>query len=314
MEAGKRRTFEVVVPLVTAHGRAYGSLSAMVQGYGVANGNASYAAHSRYSGHSHTPFVLMSSTLGTAVWSQLQEEMQGRSQELSGCLFDVSPAWVPSDWRAFTGVASLWLSDADWDRIPAGARTSLLQWVAQGGLVFYCTSGNPVTRMTQAGLPGTGRNRGHGLGRIIGFTADEEDLSVTKVADAIKREAEEPSLDLLNGYTSGWPLEHAVGEMKVNAPLLILAVIVFAVVVGPINLLVFAGPRRRHRLFITTPLLSLGSALFMGGAHPGRRRHRGRGTARGARPVAAGAAGGGAGAGADVVDRRPALPGVPPGR
>lgn len=36
--------------------------------------------------------------------------------------------------------------------------------------------------------------------------------------------------------------------------------LVFAVLVGPVNLFVLAPARRRHRLFFATPLISLGAA------------------------------------------------------
>ncbi|MES2706891.1 MAG: hypothetical protein V4726_09850 [Verrucomicrobiota bacterium] len=39
--------------------------------------------------------------------------------------------------------------------------------------------------------------------------------------------------------------------------------LIFGVLVGPVNLFYFAGPGRRHRLFFTTPLISLGASAVL---------------------------------------------------
>ena len=45
--------------------------------------------------------------------------------------------------------------------------------------------------------------------------------------------------------------------------LIILILIIFSIIVGPVNLFVFAKSGRRHRLFFTTPLISLIAALLV---------------------------------------------------
>jgi hypothetical protein len=39
--------------------------------------------------------------------------------------------------------------------------------------------------------------------------------------------------------------------------------VAFAILVAPVNLFYFAGPGKRHRLFITTPIISLGACLLV---------------------------------------------------
>ena len=39
--------------------------------------------------------------------------------------------------------------------------------------------------------------------------------------------------------------------------------VLFGILVGPVNLFVLAKSGRRHRLFITTPLISLGASLLL---------------------------------------------------
>jgi hypothetical protein len=265
VEARGLGVFEVMVPVVTLPHGAHGSLTGTVQGYGVQRGHVSYAHGRAYGGHAKLPFVLMSTSLGTPIWSLLEEHCKETRREVSGSLFDASAAWIPGDWRAYTGVGSLWLSDVDWGRLPAAGRAAMLRWVAHGGSLVYCASGNAAARLAQAGFPGAGRNLAHGLGRIIPYDIQGSQLDVARLADAIVEHGEEPSEALQGGYGPDWQLAAALGDAKVNAPVLIVALVVFAVLIGPVNLLVFAGPRRRHRLFVTTPLLSLATAVGMGG-------------------------------------------------
>jgi len=60
-----------------------------------------------------------------------------------------------------------------------------------------------------------------------------------------------------------WPMLAAMGELKPNRPLILGFVLVFAALVGPVNLFGFAPAARRHRMFWTTPLISLGGSLVL---------------------------------------------------
>ena len=60
-----------------------------------------------------------------------------------------------------------------------------------------------------------------------------------------------------------WPLQDAFGSRDFNYLLFILVLVAFAIVVGPVNLFVFAKSGRRHRLFLTTPLISLGASALL---------------------------------------------------
>jgi hypothetical protein len=57
--------------------------------------------------------------------------------------------------------------------------------------------------------------------------------------------------------------ETAKDEVTRNAWLAVFLVC-FAVVVGPLNLFLFAPAQKRHRLFVTTPLIAVGASLLLG--------------------------------------------------
>ena len=68
--------------------------------------------------------------------------------------------------------------------------------------------------------------------------------------------------DPVNDATD-WPMVRALGAIPINAPFLIGFIVVFAVLVGPVNLFWLADATRRHRLFWTTPLISLAASLLL---------------------------------------------------
>ncbi|RYD35918.1 MAG: hypothetical protein EOP86_07300 [Verrucomicrobiaceae bacterium] len=58
-------------------------------------------------------------------------------------------------------------------------------------------------------------------------------------------------------------LGEVLGERNFAAWQVGVILLIFGVLVGPVNLFYFAGPGRRHRLFYTTPLISLGASLLV---------------------------------------------------
>jgi hypothetical protein len=66
-----------------------------------------------------------------------------------------------------------------------------------------------------------------------------------------------------NDFRSAWPLKTNFGVQRYNYALFILILVAFGVLVGPVNLFVFAKSGRRHRLFITTPLIALGTSALL---------------------------------------------------
>ncbi|HSJ02530.1 MAG TPA: hypothetical protein VK956_08760, partial [Verrucomicrobium sp.] len=68
----------------------------------------------------------------------------------------------------------------------------------------------------------------------------------------------------LDDYDGKWLLKDKVGELTLRSGLIFGFIVIFGLLVGPLNLFWLAGAKRRHRLFWTTPALSLaGSALLV---------------------------------------------------
>ena len=178
--------------------------------------------------------------------------------------------YMPDDWRAYIGYDACILTEKEWNELPAGARNALRQWNRLGGsLIIYTT--NPATDLNTLGF---GRDTAGssvadpGWGTIIlrPFPSDgllEASGVVKLVADAVKKTGGPRISDPRDNFRSSWKLQDALGIKTSQMILVIIVLVVFGVLVGPINLFVFARAGKRHKLFISTPLISLGASIIL---------------------------------------------------
>ncbi len=127
--------------------------------------------------------------------------------------------------------------------------------------------------LASLGIPGaaagtTNLERSWGDVRALDIPSNLQLDSPDETAELIHTELTDATgggrLRVLHEDFSGmWPLQLSFGEKSTNILFFILVLIVFGVLVGPVNLFVFAKAGRRHRLFVTTPLISLGASLLL---------------------------------------------------
>ena len=180
---------------------------------------------------------------------------EGGSSEFAG-KFD--PKQLPDDWLAFSGYDSVIMTDGDWTNIPPGARNAILSWVRLGGqLAIYATSSTTAAALGLPADPGYGSI-------VIKDVASDLKLDAAKVVDLVADNPTKPrQLSNQNDFAGTWPLQKLFGEQKFQYALFVIVLIIFAILVGPVNLFVFAKSGQRHQLFITTPLISLGASLIL---------------------------------------------------
>lgn len=173
---------------------------------------------------------------------------------------------LPADWRAYTGFDALLITEEEWDGLAPGTRQAILEWTRLGGSLELYTSaaeaGSILPRLELGGeRPDPGLVR-RGLGQVRAWTWNGRDLDAEKTV-ARYRGMQSLTYQLREDYRGGWRLLNLFGEKDFNPLLVVLLLIAFAVVVGPVNLFVLAKPGRRHRLFITTPIISLVASLLI---------------------------------------------------
>lgn len=208
------------------------------------------------------PSIAISKSLDDRNGVDLKEALEKKSSSSSrygnndfGCRF--TPEDVPEDWLSFSGFDYVMLTDLDWSRLRPGTQTALLQWARLGGnLHFYCEGEKP------ANLPADESD--YGLGAIETFTWDGKNLNATQTVSRYWGRNERVK-QIMDEHSDGskWSLLQALGDRSFNSWQVVVFLGIFAILVGPVNLFVLAPSGRRHRLFYTTPLLSLGASLAM---------------------------------------------------
>lgn len=261
---GEAKKFDILVPL--ARYNSYGGLSGEVYGHGILPGERilNFPGSSFHGGSSAPPGNAISPVLSYANWSKLDDSSAGGrggwGGNINGATFDLP--LLPSDWRAFSGFDAAWLTDQEWESTGAAERLALLDWVAAGGRLYLCREegeNHPLPGL--AGLaPEQPLARGFGTVRLWPRSGDDLDIEETRHEMLSRIRATHDALE--NSYRrSTWNLLAKLPEIQIRKGLFIGFLLLFALVVGPVNLFFFARGTQRHRLFWTTPAISVGASL-----------------------------------------------------
>ncbi|GEM_PF-398021 len=235
----------------------------------IAEGSSSYWPSVIYSEEIRNP---NSNALDKATADHLQGSASGspRLNGEFGGLFLTED--MPDDWRAYIGYDACILTEKEWNELPAGARNALRQWNRLGGSLIIYTN-NPATDLNTLGF---GRDTagssvadlGWGTTILRPFPRDgllEPPGVVQLVVDAVNKTGGPRISDPRDNFSSSWKLQDALGIKTSQMILVIIVLLAFGVLVGPINLFVFARAGKRHKLFISTPLISLGASVILVG-------------------------------------------------
>lgn len=256
--AGQSAAFDLLIPISPSNrGESfYRPPSVDLSGPGVTASTLSLPNSNR-SGRTETPFVAMSPQLAPRSWGPLVSELsKHHGAELSGS--EINLDVLGEDWRGLLGVGAFFLSTDEYVSLRPGSRQALRTWVVQGGDLILCGRGE----IRDFALAGELTPQGLGTVRRLDWDGSAE-LDVGRAARWIL-DLETPLGDLLQENTPRWKRAESVGPAAQNVAFLSIFIAVFAATVGPLNLFWFAGAARRHRLFWTTPLISLGASLLLG--------------------------------------------------
>lgn len=277
--AGMTTTTDYLVPMAATvkETGSYGSgghassLSLSMMGVTVGNHNQSSTNTRDF------PYLLMSEALSTPNASSLDSEVGkivsgSHGGYISGSIVfagKFSPSSMPEDWRAYAGHDGILMTDQDWLDLTPGARAAILQWNRGGGYLRLFAS-NPSTSLATLGIStdasGSSGARGKGFVKLTSIPA-----SLSLNASAVVNEVRKSKVgvvrqvnSILDDYSNGgWGLQNALGTKTFHFLLFIIVLIGFGVLVGPVNLFVFAKSGMRHKLFITTPVIALSASVLM---------------------------------------------------
>ena len=195
---------------------------------------------------------ILSSEFNTAVSKSRGKQMDFDSHFL--------PKTLPADWRAYTGFDVLMLTLDDWAEMNNSVQRAIIEWSKMGGELIVYKSFNEEVNLVNVGLPQIGA---HQWGRVrVREMDDGMKIPPESFLKYIKK-SERANIDIVENYRNRWALKNKFGNRDFDIKWLIIILIVFAIFVGPLNLFVFAKEGRRHRLFFTTPLISLITTLIL---------------------------------------------------
>ena len=182
-----------------------------------------------------------------------------------------NPEKMSEDWRAYSGYDACLLTEEAWnDELSPGAKIALLKWNRMGGslLIYSRNSSTDLASLNidkeRAGL----RSSVLGWGAVQVKTLPNSGLlpaddTVALVRDTVNHSGGHRIKNLRNDFRPSWPLQIAFGSKTAHIVFFILVLVAFGILVGPVNLFVFARSGQRHKLFITTPLISLGASALL---------------------------------------------------
>ncbi|MES2598153.1 MAG: hypothetical protein V4662_22655 [Verrucomicrobiota bacterium] len=244
------------------------------------------------------PAIAISKGLADANHSKLKDEVEkrtgrsGSSKSFFGSTF--APADLPEDWRGLSGFDFLMITGSEWQTLKPGQQLAVLQWVRFYGRLHVYNSNIGATP-AGLGLPEgfEANKKEHSMGKIELITWDGSSLNASETVSRYYRgsgvlpsrpsppSSAEAAYDQDTGNrtkeltaeyanrASGpassptWGLLNALGERSFASWQVIVFLVIFGILVGPVNLFVLAPSGRRHRLFITTPVLSVGASVLM---------------------------------------------------
>ncbi|MBL9143481.1 MAG: hypothetical protein JNM99_07325 [Verrucomicrobiaceae bacterium] len=262
-------TTSLLVPVMADfdNSRSYSNLRCTIsgpalQGPGMFYLTSSSSRSSGSSGKTPTAFLGVSEVFENTRGAAWRRAGFSGGREFSGDT--VNMATPPSDWRGYSSLAQLWMTDGEWSSLSAMQHQALMTWVAHGGLVVVSAKEGTTTLPLPEGFPAwKGEHLEHGMGQvrlIAGSSALEKNansiLELERTRSVEKQATSQPA--------EAGRLASLLPPLKMNTALIFTFILIFGIVVGPVNLFWFAAGNRRPRMFWTTPLISfIGAAVLV---------------------------------------------------
>jgi hypothetical protein len=217
------------------------------------------------------PAIGISKALARRSRFELDEHVKNRTPGDARFALPYLPEQLPINWRGYSSLDCLLIDLKSWEGLNDTQTRSLLEWVRMGGrLDIFVPESQKNFAITDLGIDGV-RTRVKAtqsgqlsLGQVHVKKWDGNQLNISIVDDYTKiEETPRRSSELESYFGSDWTLRSEFGEKKFNPGLILIPLLIFAIVVAPVNLFYFAKKGQRHRLFYTTPIISVAACLII---------------------------------------------------
>ncbi len=269
VEDGSEITSEVMVPIPPSFvsGSTYRGVQVIITSPGL---KIIQRANSEDSETGTWPSIGLSSKLALRSLSKLGDAMGKRgtrtssSREIFG--YEYAIPTLPSDWRGYTCLDVLMIDEAGWRNLNTSQRQAIIEWIRLGGRCDIYTS-NKALSLGGLGLDQLrftypeGRSVDVSLGKLTIQTWDGKELDTNLISRY--RAVSSRNRQIESDYGGGWQLLRDFGSKSFNPALVFILLIIFAIIVAPVNLFYFAKEGKRHKLFVTTPIISIAACLII---------------------------------------------------
>ncbi|MDL5055748.1 hypothetical protein QQ056_19660 [Oscillatoria laete-virens NRMC-F 0139] len=275
---GETKVFNVLLPVPNVDDRGYyypGMIA--LSGHSIPMGQfISLPSSSRGGGKARTGFMLVDTAITVVSWEPTRLELDKGGQELYGSA--IRPEAIPADSLGLTGVNSIWLTAQGWLAMPPDRKEAVKEWLMLGGHLILAVPQTLAYSNEELDIPAppaAGQFQIHRkwLGSV---TVIPWDGASNLLLDSIRKPVltgvlsnHQLNLQIVDGYRAEghhparWNLRMQMPDIQTAGALIMIFMLVFAIVVGPVNLFVFAKNPFRYRLFWTTPLISLVASVLL---------------------------------------------------
>ena len=189
------------------------------------------------------------------------------------------PHRLPTNWLGFTSLRAVLIGPAEWRELSDAQRTALRTWVACGGdllmidgdLAEWQRPANPGTG-SSAAIPTSATSVPYLLGRVHAFTSEQITTTGLDVALMNLPAGRDANWALPANRAADWtgPFEQgfrmAIPEVgMIHARAYILMLVVFALLIGPVNFFLLWKRRQQALLVLTVPAIALSFILLLAG-------------------------------------------------
>jgi hypothetical protein len=178
-------------------------------------------------------------------------------------------AIAPADWRAYAGYRGVVVTDAEWRAMEPGARVAIVHYAKSGGSLVVIVP-DEAAASTLPGFPkpdDPNRPGRVGLGKALAILkADANDKSLSAaIHDGFSNQVSsaESASDQLIEWRRNAPEFFPQRSSTLTSLLMLVVLVAFAILIGPVNLFVIAPAKRRHRLFFSVPVIALSTSALL---------------------------------------------------
>lgn len=187
------------------------------------------------------------------------------SRELTGnAAISFKTALAPTDWRAYAGYNGVVVTDKEWRTLDPGARVAIGSYVRGGGaLVVLVPDETAVATLPAFPKPDDpSRPNQHGLG--IASTIPLANVKTSVVRNLTRtNQISDAASNGLREWRQRAPAFFVKNSQGFTSILMLLVLVGFAILIGPVNLFAIAPSKRRHRLFFSVPVISLSTSALL---------------------------------------------------